>query len=210
MTRAWIFVGASLVAILMPAPARAHRLDEYLQATRLSIDVDRVDVEIDLTPGVSVAREVFDVIDVNHDGRVSVAERDAYAAAVSRSIALSIDDRPIPIVDATLRVPEFADMSEGVGTIRLRASATLAAVGSGRHRLTYVNRHRPEGSVYLVNALVPSDPRIHIATQERDAAQHQLTLDYDVARGLPSPRAWSLLASLTLGGVLVATRRAKV
>ena len=36
-------------------PAAAHRLDEYLQATRLSIDIDRVDLEIDLTAGSAMA-----------------------------------------------------------------------------------------------------------------------------------------------------------
>jgi len=35
--------------------ASAHRVDEYLQATRLSIDLDRVEVEINLTPGIDLA-----------------------------------------------------------------------------------------------------------------------------------------------------------
>ena len=39
-------------------PAGAHRLDEYLQATRLPIDIEHVDLEIDLTAGAALASNV--------------------------------------------------------------------------------------------------------------------------------------------------------
>ena len=45
-----------VVAIMLAvAPASAHRVDEYLQATRLAIGVNRINIEIDLTPGVDIA-----------------------------------------------------------------------------------------------------------------------------------------------------------
>src|ERR1035437_6464096 len=69
-------LGAWLVTL---QPAAAHRVDEYLQATRLSIDIQRVDLEIDLTAGVAVASEVFAWIDTNRDGEISNAEGEAYA-----------------------------------------------------------------------------------------------------------------------------------
>ena len=34
--------------------ADAHRLDEYLQATRIDVEVDRIDLDIDLTPGAAL------------------------------------------------------------------------------------------------------------------------------------------------------------
>jgi hypothetical protein len=73
------------VAVL-PA-ARAHRLDEYLQATLLSIDTGRVDLQIDLTPGVAIASKVFGWIDTNHDGAISEAEGKAYARQMLGSVA---------------------------------------------------------------------------------------------------------------------------
>src|SRR5580704_17875054 len=81
--------------------ASAHRMDEYLQATRLSIDVDRVDMEIDLTPGVAMASEVFGWIDTNRDGEISQSEGDAYARRMLRSVVLSVDGSfsPITLVD---------------------------------------------------------------------------------------------------------------
>ncbi len=189
-----------------PAPAGAHRLDEYLQATRLSIDTDRVSLEIDLTAGVALAPEVIAWIDANRDGQISSAEGEAYARQLLRSVVLSVDGRPVPVTLVEIRFPPLRDMNLGVGTIRVRATAKLSATGAGRHQVSYVNTHRPDSSVYLANALVPADPRIQIAGQRRDSAQHGLTLDYTVRSDAPWARTCSLLAGLAMAGVLGVTR----
>ena len=189
-----------------PAPAGAHRLDEYLQATRLSLDVERIGLEMDLTAGVGLASEVWAWIDTNRDGLISDAEGDAYARQLLRSVVLSVDGRPVPIMVDDVRVPPLHEMRLGVGTLQVRATAQVRAAGTGRHHVSYVNTHRSESSVYLVNALVPADPHIQIAAQRRDPAQHGLTLDYDVVADASWARTWVLLAGLAMAGVLAGTR----
>src|SRR5215467_5668526 len=71
-----------------PETARAHRLDEYLQAARFSIERYRLDFEIDLTPGSAVAARVFSLIDANRDGRISEEEGQAYSEQLRRAIQL--------------------------------------------------------------------------------------------------------------------------
>jgi nickel/cobalt transporter (NicO) family protein len=205
--RPFVWLAVLGVWLATPAPAGAHRLDEYLQATRLSIDVERVRLEIDLTAGVAVAPEVFASIDTNRDGQISDAEGDAYARQMLRSVVLSVDGRPAPVTLIEIRFPPFREMGLGVGTIQVRATANLSATGAGRHQISYLNTHRSEGSVYLVNALVPADPRIQIAGQQRDPAQHRLTLDYTVRADASWARTGSLLAALAMAGVLGITRR---
>jgi hypothetical protein len=190
-----------------PVPAGAHRLDEYLQATRLSIDLDRVSVEIDLTPGVSVASRVFGWMDTNGDGEISDTESAAYARQMLGAVVLSVDGRTVPVTFVDSRFPDTRDMSLGVGTIRLRATSTMPPASSGRHQLAYVNEHRPDISVYLVNALVPADARIQIAAQRRDPAQHRLTLEYDVTTHSAWPRMSGLLAGLAAVALLAVARR---
>lgn len=180
--------------------AGAHRLDEYLQATRLAIDLERVDLEIDLTPGVAVASRIFSSIDTNRDGEISSAEGEAYARRMLGSVTLSVDGLAAPIVLRETRFPQLREMSLGVGTIQLRATAKVPAAGAGRHRVSFLNTHRPELSVYLVNALVPASPRIRIGDQRRDRAQHGLTLDYTVASDGAPVRAFALFAGLLLAG----------
>jgi hypothetical protein len=195
------------VWLAAPVPAGAHRLDEYLQATRLSIDVARVRLEIDLTAGVALAQEVFASIDANRDGEISGAEGEAYAREMLRAVVLSVDGRPVPVALNEIHVPPLRDMSVGTGTIQLRATASVGSTAAGRHHLSYSNTHRSESSVYLVNALVPTDPRIEIAGQQRDRAQHGLAFDYTVTADARSTRTWSLLAALAMIGVLGITRR---
>ena len=81
--------GAILLSVGMPLSA--HRLDEYLQATTISVEEDRVQGEIRLTPGVAVSPIVLAKIDTNADDVISEAEQRAYAEAVLRDLSLTID-----------------------------------------------------------------------------------------------------------------------
>jgi hypothetical protein len=183
-----------------PAPAAAHRLDEYLQATRMRVARTNVDVEIDLTPGVSVASQVVALIDVDGDGALSAAERYAYAALVVRLAELKVDGVPAPLVLAGSDYPSVAQMRAGTGTIHLRARSTVPGASPGPHELAYVNAHHPEMSAYLVNAVVPP-PGIHIAGQQRDPSQHELTLEYVVDP--PHAATWRLVTGVGAGTLMI-------
>ena len=192
-----------LVAWFACAPrAEAHRLDEYLQATRVSIELDRVTVEIDLTAGTSLAASVFGWIDTDADGQLSGAERAAYARQVIDSVMLTADGRRVTLAVNGSDFPDRREMTEGIGAVRLRANARIPSAESGRHVLTYLNSHRSESSVYLANALVPTDNRIAITSQRRDPAQHMLTLEYDVAYG-----AWPQVLLLASAIGILSLRR---
>jgi len=198
-------LGAWLVTL---QPAAAHRVDEYLQATRLSIDMQRVDLEMDLTAGVAVASEVFAWIDTNRDGEISNVEGEAYVRQILGSVVLKVDGRPVPITLVEVSFPQFRDMRLGVGTIRLRATAKVAAATTaGRHQVSFLNTHRTESSVYLVNALVPVNPRIQLADQRRDRAQLGLTLDYTVMAQASSVRTLVLLTGLVMATCLALRHR---
>jgi nickel/cobalt transporter (NicO) family protein len=195
--KAILALGAYLVFL---PPAGAHRLDEYLQTTRLSIDLDRIGVEMDLTAGQAMATQVFSWVDTNRDGEISQAEGDAYARRVVGSVALLADGKPVPLTLTEAHFPELRDMSQGTGIIRLRALGRMPAARAGRHQVSFRNNHRPEASVYLVNALVPANPRIQIAEQQRDYAQHGLLMSYTVAPDPPPLRSFALIAGLALAG----------
>ena len=200
--------GCWLTILLLPTTAVAHRLDEYLQATRVGIERDRVTVEVDLTAGVSIAEQVTGWIDGDGDGRISPGESLLYGRQVIGSLAVSIDGTTIPLSLSDLQASTPAEMAAGVGTLRLRASATIPASFSGRHQFTLVNTHHPESSVYLANALVPSDKAIEILGQRRSENQHSLTIDYEV--GMPAfltRVSWLLSAGALLGGTIWTRRR---
>jgi len=188
-----------LIWVIGPAPVIAHRLDEYLQATRVGIGIDRVGLDIDLTPGVSVASNVTAWIDTNGDREISTSESLAYAREVLRSLSLSVDGVTAPLQLIDVQAPAVQQMAEGVGTIRLRASADLPATAAGRHQMTLINTHHPESSVYLANALLPADTSIRILAQNRTRDQHSVTIDYEIGMS----RIWTRVSWLFAAGMVL-------
>jgi hypothetical protein len=194
-----------VLLFVLPSRADAHRLDEYLQAVRVSVTADRVRVEIDLSPGVDVADAIIRTIDADGDGAIAEREASAYASRVLGATTLSVDGRPAVLTPDGRRFPSIDDMRLGLGTIRLTTSAWIAAT-PGRHRLAFANAYLPGISVYLVNALVSSDQRITLLEQHRDPLQRTYALDYDVAGGR-AWLAWSAAMAAMMGLLMVGRTR---
>lgn len=199
--RAITLLGILAAALAIPPRAAAHRLDEYLQATRVAIDVDTVSLDIGLTPGVSVAPRIIDMVDLDRDGRISDNEAYAYGQRVIASLTLSVDGHAVPVRLLSQTFPALREIQSGVGTIRLSASAA-AAVSPGIHRVAYTNAHLPDLSVYLANALLPADDRVRISEQRRDMLQRGLTVDYRVRARASDGFSGSSFATLALLGML--------
>ena len=209
-----LFLSLVILGLSFPRTAAAHRLDEYLQAARISIELGRIGAEIDLTPGAAVAENVFGAIDRDRNGEVSQAEGAAYAEEILRSLSLNVDGTPLPVTLATYSIPPLADMRGGEGIIRLRVSAAIPAMPSGshwRHHLRFANTHRSDIGVYLVNALIPRDERIRITGQSRDLLQREFDLDYSVSARESSfgeaAAALPPLAAFALAGLFYAVAR---
>src|SRR4029077_12878461 len=84
---------ALTMAIAGGAGVSAHRADEYLQAARLAIAPGRVQLELDMTPGIALAEASLADIDRDRDGSLSVEEQRAYARLVLGALDLEIDGR---------------------------------------------------------------------------------------------------------------------
>jgi hypothetical protein len=189
-------IATLLLCLICVHSARAHRLDEYLQATRLAVEFDRVNVEIDLTPGVSVADLVLWLIDSNGDGRITDQEARAYAGRVLSKMGLELDGsaRPLRLVNVTM--PPRSAIKAGEGIIRLQATAGLPTLERGRHQIRFRNAHEPGMSVYLVNALIPANPGIRITKQTRDESQREYLMDLEVSGRFPGHPSLVLVGSL--------------
>jgi hypothetical protein len=169
---------AALMIAAGAARVSAHRLDEYLQAALVAIDPGRVQVELDLTPGVAVAGRVLSEIDRDRDGSVSADEAQAYTTRVLGGIALDVDGIPLAARAVDYAFPSTDSIRKGEGTIRIHLAAVLPHLTPGAHRLTYRNGARIGPAVYLANALVPATDRVAIENQRRDADQRALEVDY--------------------------------
>jgi hypothetical protein len=204
---------ALILAALAIANLSAHRRDEYLQAARLAIAPTRVELQLDLTPGIAVADTIIEDIDRNRDGTLSPDEQHAYIDRVLSAIELAVDGHPVHLRPGPFTFSDLEAFRHGEGTIALQANATLPPLSEGAHQLTYRNTHRADISMYLANALVPDSKRVTVTAQLRDPDQRDLTIDYQLgdASNTSFARAWLLTciaAAALWAGFLVRASRA--
>ncbi len=168
---------AAAILLSIGMPATAHRLDEYLQATLISVEKNRVQMQVRLTPGVAVFPIVLAIIDTNADGVISESEQGVYAERVVRDLSVTVDgDRLRPRLVST-KFPGTGEIKEGRGEIQLEFSADLPRHRPNR-RLIFENHHQSRIAAYLVNFLVPRDPDIRFIAQNRNDSQSLYQLDY--------------------------------
>ena len=198
----------AVVALLwVAAPADAHRLDEYLQATTVRLHRDHLGLRVRLTPGVAVADRVLAAVDADGDGVASDDEWRAYADRFGRDLSLTVDGRPVPVRLVGSTFPPVAAVRDGTGDVVLNFDAAVPAAAG--HHVVLENRHRPTASVYLVNCLVPDDAGLRVTGQDRSYDQSVFRLDYaESATPAPAPAAaaaaagrWTLARAYAYQGV---------
>ncbi len=192
---------AAAILLSLVASASAHRLDEYLQATIISVEKDHVQASMRLIPGVAVSSAVIASIDSNGDGVLSEPEKWAYVERVLGDLSLTVDGNRLKPKIVSLDFPQVELMRDGLGEIQIEVTADLMRGGSNR-RLILENHHQNSISAYLVNCLVPRDHDIQIVAQNRNEQQSIYQLDY-VQAGGPSdpPLKWSTSVRRWMGAV---------
>lgn len=156
----------------------AHVLDQYLQVAQVALAPDGAHIELRLIPGAQIADRIIALIDIDGDGKILDTEEQAYAQRVWQDVALEVDGRRVPLALSGIQFPSRLEMSEGIGAIRLKLVAEVAWDAAGAHQLSFRNDHLPALGVYLANALVPATNAIKINSQERDARQRELQINF--------------------------------
>ena len=170
----------AVLGVLLGASIEAHRLDEYLQAARVDLDLTRVEVRLALTPGVDVADAIVREIDVDRDGVLSQREQTAYVSCVLGDVHVDVDGRGVQLHSTSAQFPAATDLRGGEGTITIRADAGIPPLRPGAHRVSVRNAYHAEIGAYLSNALVPQTRQIAVKAQQRNADQSELAIDYVV------------------------------
>jgi hypothetical protein len=201
--------------LVAAASGHAHRLDEYLQATTLSLEEDRVHANVRLIPGVAVFPVVLAGIDTDTDGVVSEAEQRAYAERVHGDLSLTMNSARLQLRLISWTFPNIETLKEGLGEIQLQFAADAPRTGYSR-KLVFENHHQQVIGTYLVNSLVPRNAAIRITAQNRSYDQSSYELDYVqpgthsasvLAAWWSGPWGWpDTAALLLLAGVAVVWR----
>jgi hypothetical protein len=178
------------ILFAVPSMVFAHRLDEYLQATLVVIEPDRVRLQINLTPGVAVAEQVLAQIDRNRDGAISTNEAAAYCELLKRDFTVRLDQQDVKLTLIACYFPGPAELRTGLGFIQMEFSGSPGRLAAGAHTLTIENRHLASLSVYLVNAAQPASTGLQITRQIRNENQSLSEIQFRI-QPLPTTRTQS-------------------
>jgi hypothetical protein len=211
-----LLAAGALIVASLATPASAHRVDEYLQATLISLEKDQVEVFLRLTPGIAVSSAVLSSIDTDSDGVISETERRAYADRVLADLSVMVDGNRLTPRLVSVDFPEVEEMKEGLGEIRIAFIVELHRSAHNR-RLVLENHHQNQIAAYLVNCLTPRDRNIRVIAQNRNEDQSFYQLDYvQDGAGSGSPYlkwwsgvdGWTRAAAISLfGGILLLSRQ---
>ena len=160
-----------LVLFALPLTSSAHRLDEYLQATLVTIEPGTVRLQMNLTPGVAVAKRVLSHLDRDHDDAISAHEATEYCQSLKHDLVLRLDGRMLQLTPGPFTFPPPSALQTGLGIIQVEFSAVLGQSFTGCHKLSLRNRHLKPLSVYLFNAAQPESAVVHIFAQSRNKNQ---------------------------------------
>ncbi len=170
---------------------------------------DRLTLDMDLTSGVSIAPGIVETLDLDADHAIASSEAEAYGRSVLSDLHVTLDGSPVGMTLIRIEIPAIDEIRNGLGTIRLRAEGRIE-VGAGRHRVSIFNNHRPDASVYMVNALVPDDPGVHIVSQTRDRRQQAFHLETAVSPQWPVGLLWAGMCGAGLIALAVKSRKSQV
>ncbi|MFH8803973.1 sulfite exporter TauE/SafE family protein [Streptomyces sp. NPDC017936] len=139
--------GAGLAA----APAQAHPSDEILQQVYLTPTRARLDIELDVTPGVLVAPAFARTVDTDGDGRFSDRETAAHLDRVASALHLRVDGSPVALTVTDSSYPPRELLAAAGGTAVVRLSAGLP---QGGQHVTFTDAYDPGGRTTVQASLM--------------------------------------------------------
>jgi hypothetical protein len=193
-----------LVVLAFSPAIHAHVVDEYLQATLVSIEPGDIRLHVNLTPGVNVAEQILSLIDHDRDDAISTDEAAAYAEALKRDLVVRLDERDVDLKAASVVVPQPAELRTGWGIIKIEFSATSGPLSAGAHRLALESRHMPAVGVHLINAAKPRSDLIRVTRQHRNENQSAGEIEFTSGAPPRASRSFGAGVAFSLVAMLVA------
>lgn len=173
-------VAFSLIIFCFVSSADAHRLNEYLQATTVSLYKDHAVLQLRLTAGSDVATKIIGLIDVDGNAIFSNAEQEGYAKSVLGEISVAVNGKRSQALLQSWTFPNATEMKNGLGEIQLTIDIAIPAENI-LNEIVITNHHQSSTSVYLVNCLLPADTSLHVTRQSRNYDQSVYSLAFTTA-----------------------------
>jgi ABC-type nickel/cobalt efflux system permease component RcnA len=202
---------AALLAVVVPL-AQAHPLGNFTvnQYTRLDIARQGVSVRYVLDMAEIPTFQRRQIVDANHDGKISTAEAALESrrlvAIVAPHLRLTADGRPVRLALETARVV-FPHGQGGLSTTRLdaRFRAVGLALGATRHTFTLADGYATD-RVGWRELLVARGAGIAVSSTDASVSDRTKALTHyptDLLHSPPDIRSETTVAGAGSGGLVV-------
>ncbi|MDL1942169.1 hypothetical protein FBQ99_07450 [Chloroflexi bacterium CFX2] len=167
-----LIVLSTLILLLPIRTARAHPADLYAHSIAITLSQTGMQIEWQIKPGPLLVHFIWNEMDADQDGGVSGAEAESWSAARLDLLAVSLDDKPLPLTADSIQMPSTLQAFQaGQEFIIFRFSAELDQNTNNVQRIVIENRLEPAKSInwFYLNAadgaafLFPSQ-KSHILT----------------------------------------------
>ncbi|MER6952401.1 MULTISPECIES: sulfite exporter TauE/SafE family protein [unclassified Streptomyces] len=170
---------------LAAAPAVAHPTDEVLQQAYLTPTASRLEVQLDLTPGVLVAPAFARTVDTDGNGEFGSAETAAHMRRVTSALEVHVDGRAVALKVTGSTYPPYELLAAAGGAVSVEAVAALPA---GARAVTFINAYDPGARTTVQeDVLVAAHHPVHPAGIERGDGGRTITMTLAGLAGSPSP-----------------------
>lgn len=172
-----------LLLALIPTWAGAHPVDEVVQGAYLTLLPGQLRLEVDITAGSAVVREIIKSLDTDADRNITTEEARAYAQRVLDQSTLALDGVATKWTLENVRVPAYRNLELGSDTIRIYA-ATERPERRGAHSLSFDNRYQPAKGRWTANVFLQPGAGWHyqVTGQQRGDEGRQFAATYTTTR----------------------------
>ncbi len=191
-----------LLGWLLPFAA-AHPMDSLNQAAYITLQPQKVSIELDFTPGELVAAQFVQ----EFDGKsLNLETLQKFTQKLLKREHFRLDEKEIDLKleFAQSQIPDLALLKSGGAQLQLLLIGDLPNV-SGKHQFVFENKYQPVKSAYAANVFVESKD-VQIIQQSRDSNLQVFRVDFQAPQNSNFAWWWVVIAVGLIAVVLLIAR----
>ncbi|MFE9686678.1 nickel/cobalt transporter [Streptomyces sp. NPDC006285] len=174
---------AAAGSVLTAAPAAAHPADEVLQQAYLTPTASRLEIQLDITPGVLVAPAFAKAVDTDEDGKFASFETDAHLRRITSALDVRVDGRALAPEVTGSTYPPYELLVAGGGAVSIEAVVDLSP---GTRTITFTDAYDPGARTTVQeNVLIAAHRPVRPSAIEREDRGRTITMALSGSAGPP-------------------------
>lgn len=171
-----------VLAVLLFAghSAQSHPHDDVEQQALLSVGLDTATLEVRIVPSFDEGAQIFDHLDLDGSGDISVDEATAFGKRVLEHAVLTVEGSPVDLGNLRVAIPDRGQVSSGLGLITVTSEGTYPALNGETARIAFEITYEDLSHDWFVQPFFFPDlnSALKLDDLERSSAGHHVALRF--------------------------------